>query len=311
MNQTMSTSFEIKKPTGLQAGRGCDFRSTHFISNIQNVSQNIQQNFQQPVGAPKSDLPERNPTNPKATSSMISSEIFTHYKKQKIQNLMNESNSAQSADQPLPSTNSSRCDFRGAAGLSLAANDSKSGANFSILNQINQTASQLSNQLSNQLINQFGNARTAELQSCGYPESSLSSPASTGSNDSNDQPPLEHDHPVDLKIKSVAQLNVNANNPDTSCSSNEFKEDSHQDYFANSDLFNKINLAGQMSMFQRTNNDLQSVLDKIELKIIKEPAKYHRARYMTEGRFSFLVWMLLCQSCRRLPEAVISVAENV
>ena len=285
MNQTMSTSFELKKPAGLQAGRGgCDFRSTHFISNIQNVSQNIQQNFQ-----PKSDLPgERNPTNPKATSSMISSEIFTHYKKQKIQNLMNESNSTAqpiglAAEQPLPSTNSSKCDFRGVAGPGLAASDSKPGANFSILNQINQTASQLSNQLSNQLINQFGNA-----QSIGYPESSLSSPASTGSSDSNDQPPTEHDHPVDLKIKSVAQLNANGNNPDTSCSSNEFKEDGHQDYFANSDLLSKINLASQMSMFQRANNsnDLQSVLDKIELKIIKEPAKYHRARYMTEGRFS-------------------------
>lgn len=295
MNQTMSTSFELKKPAGLQAGRGgCDFRSTHFISNIQNVSQNIQQHFPQNFqasGQPKSDPPgERNPTNPKATSSMISSEIFTHYKKQKIQNLMNESNSTAqpiglNAEQPLPTTNSSKCDFRGAAGLSLAAKDSKPGANFSILNQINQTASQLSNQLSNQLISQFGNA-----QSVGYPESSVSSPASTGSSDSNE--PTEHDHPVDLKIKSVAQRNANGNNPDTSCSSNEFKDDSHQDYFAaNSDLLNKINLASQMSMFQRNaNHDLQSVLDKIELKIIKEPAKYHRARYMTEGRLFFLLF---------------------
>ena len=292
MNQTMSTSFEIKKPAGLPAGRGCDFRSPHFISNIQNVSQNIQQNFQLP-GQPKADgLAERNPTNPKATSSMISSEIFTHYKKQKIQNLMNESTAQLTgfaADQSQSTTNSSKCDFRGAAGLSLAANDNKTGASFSILNQINQTASQLSNQLSNQLINQFGNG----APSIGYPESSLSSPASTGSSDSNDQP-IEHDHPVDLKIKSVAQLNANGNNPDTSCSSNEFKDDNHQDYFANSELLNKINLASQMSMFQRTNNDLQSILDKIELKIIKEPAKYHRARYMTEGQFLVCFLFSVC-----------------
>lgn len=297
MNQTMLTSFELKKPAGLQAGRSCDFRSTHFLSNIQNVSQNIQRNFQQTVqpknGGDGGDLQERNPTNPKATSSMISSEIFTHYKKQKIQNLMNESSTSTgpqlAGDQPLPSTNSSKADFL-SGGLSLAAvSDSKpggGGANFNILNQ---TASQLSNQLSNQLIGPFGNA-----QSIGYPESSLSSPGSTGSSDSNDQAPVEHDLPVDLKIKNVAHLNANGNNPDTSCSSNEFKDDNHQDYFANSELLNKINLASQMSMFQRTNHDLQSILDKIELKIIKEPAKYHRARYMTEGRLlslycSFLV----------------------
>lgn len=281
----MSTSFELKKPAGLQAGR--DFRSTHFISNIQNVSQNMQATFT--GGQPKSngadDPQERNPTNPKATSSMISSEIFTHYKKQKIQNLMNESSAAGSplaglvGDQALSSANSGKTDFRS---LSLVGGgDAKAGggATFSLLNQINQTASQMGhNPLSNQLISPFGSA-----QGMGYPESSLSSPGSTGSSDSNDQAPVEHDLPVDLKIKSRSHLNANGN-PDTSCSSNEFKDDNHQDYFANSELLNKINLASQMSMFQRTNHDLQSVLDKIELKIIKEPAKYHRARYMTEGR---------------------------
>lgn len=258
MNQTMSTNFELKRPLSHQMNHEFKNSQNQFISNIQslNLEQN-NQNIQSNQQSFKNDQRERNLTNQKATSSMISSEQFTHFKKQKIQNLINESSYY---EQP-----SNRIDIKK---FNFTSGETKC-SNLNILNQINQTTS---NQLNDQLNNQFNK------QHINYPESSLS-PSSTGSNESSE--PQTIDHPVDLKIKNSVQL------ADTSCSSNEYKED-NQSQFNGNELMQKINLANQMSLFHRSNNSLQnSVLDNIELKIMKEPARYHRARYMTEGKFGF------------------------
>lgn len=256
MNQTMSTNYELKKPS-LQSNQNLnDFKqsSAHQffsnIQNIQNVSQNVQNQFlrnqfnQQTQSQSKNDLEDRQ--SQKATSSMISE--FTHFKKQKIQNLINEQNLNQLNDEIK----------------SIQSSADKSGLSF--LNQLNR-----SNDFKQQLNSSYDNQLSNYSESISSSESNYS--------------PEPSDHlPVNLsKLNKFDRHNPASSsslNQDSS-SSSENKEDNQQRYdFKVNDMY----LANKL---QSTNKDGKKEIDNIELVFVKQPAKYHRARYMTEGLYFF------------------------
>lgn len=301
MNQTMSPSFDLNKATNLQSSR--DFRNSqhHFLSNLQNVSQNSQ-HFRQslqdvgqqilqpqqqsqsqmskPLDVQTSKLKIEQSSSSSSSSmsrnlnlnqkSMISPEIHTHFKKQKIQNLKNEdylssaSSSSTNQTQPLNSNNQ--------------GNEFGLGA-FSEITQQKQLNSYPHNeqQLTSKPQNVYSESQSSESSS------------NRCSPEPNDQ--MDHQFPMNLS-------SIKGNQDTSSSSSNETKEDfqllndAKIDCSSNmSSLYSTLILpANQKFPTQSTNNDSSSnqpnLFDNIELVFTKQPAKYHRARYMTEGKFS-------------------------
>jgi len=306
MNETMSSNYDLNSK--ISSDRDALKNSQQYISNLQNFSQNLQnlqqnvQNVIQQTINNNSDLSggqikaEANTrclnTNQK---SMISPEIHTHFKKQKIQNLKNEdylSSSSSSSQQPINSSND--------CGLNL-------------FNQITQQHQQqfTNNQLKSQLFNQFDERHNEEVNNqlnqvsssnnskINKPQTSYSESLSSESSSNQCISPA----PSDAQGEQSNQFPINLiKNQDTSSlSSNETSKDDlqtdHKDRLDKLDsstnsstncssIYGTLMPSNHKFSIQSTNSGDSSssnALDNIELIFTKQPAKYHRARYMTEG----------------------------
>lgn len=305
----MSTNYDLNsKSSNLQSNRDSFKHCQQYISNIQNVSQNLQNfqtfqnfpnfaNFQtyQPdnAGQSSSKPPSSNvvvdlesPPTLKLESnrnlntnqkSMISPETHTHFKKQKLQNLKNEDYSSSSV----------RLAGGGGGGGGEPQSQPRTSGDcaLNLFGQFNQTDQ----------LNQSDRPSTNYSES--FSSDSSSAHCSPAPSDQLDQPldsQSDHRHQLDQ-----IPLNLIKNQDTSSSSSNETKEDVQSEINKDSKLDSSMNSSTNSSSIygslivptnskfatQSTNSDSSSnnAYDKIELIFTKQPAKYHRARYMTEG----------------------------